>query len=755
LAATGDVHFLREQPDERPDVLLNRNFPLGGVELRLRSDDGEARSGWFELGKGRLNGHPALDDAERVHFLERCFLPQTALGRLLETYTASGKQVDTALVRFVKAVVGLDDLDSVIDGLYAAGHRARTRALSSGWQTADAELSAEKRAREEISEKLAEAEAALREELHALRSLADDSVANVADQDLLEAVSGRQSEHDTHETLLKSLEGARMRLEGVAAALDADSKTRLAPTDPAADVDAAVRTAAAFNQWEAGDGARALAQLNVIRDSGLALPPVALAQIFEGYQDAKSRALDETRRRTLEQQRSEERARVRSRLSARLGALQAEIEEAESAARAIAVPHDVRVLVEILEKTIPLATAEVCPVCDQHFGFEGQTLRQHLERKVQTLTSGADELVRAGDRLRRLRAEAEAVRVELEQIPVVSAPEDGKNLGALIRELNALESAITSGLSLYREVQRIEARAADIAARQASVEVAKRRLEAVRADLGIHESELEVHEEIERLRTVVEERIQAVTFEQTRRAREVNAARAAEELLRGVERLRADLQSVRRRESALTAAIKEASARKEAANALRMKTERVRSSVINQVFDQNLNALWADLFGRLAPAEPFVPRFRKQSEALRSVDIRLETVLPNGGVSGPPSSILSYGNTNTAALSLFVALHLAAPSSIPWLIFDDPVQSMDDIHISNFATLVRQLAYTHRRQIVIAVHQRELFEYLSLELAPGSEHESLLKVGLDRHGQSTVIHTERVEFVPEPALAQA
>ncbi|KJL27157.1 hypothetical protein NFX31_14335 [Microbacterium azadirachtae] len=170
-------------------------------------------------------------------------------------------------------------------------------------------------------------------------------------------------------------------------------------------------------------------------------------------------------------------------------------------------------------------------------------------------------------------------------------------------------------------------------------------------------------------------------------------------------------------------------------------------------FDQSLNTLWAQLFSRFAPTERFVPKFVKQTRATRTVDVRLETQLPNGTTSGAPGAMLSYGNTNSAALSLFMAVHLSAPTRLPWLIFDDPVQSMDDIHIANFAAIVRQLAFTHGRQVVIAIHEPELFEYLSLELAPSRPDQTLVKIVLERGAGATQVAVDRVEHHREQQLA--
>jgi exonuclease SbcC len=116
--------------------------------------------------------------------------------------------------------------------------------------------------------------------------------------------------------------------------------------------------------------------------------------------------------------------------------------------------------------------------------------------------------------------------------------------------------------------------------------------------------------------------------------------------------------------------------------------------------------------------------------------------------------MLSYGNTNSAALALFMALHLSAPSELQWLIFDDPVQSMDDIHVANFAAIIRQLAFVHHRQVVIAIHQPELFDYLSLALAPSDATQSLVRVTLDRGAGTTVANVDRVVYAEEPLLSR-
>jgi exonuclease SbcC len=116
--------------------------------------------------------------------------------------------------------------------------------------------------------------------------------------------------------------------------------------------------------------------------------------------------------------------------------------------------------------------------------------------------------------------------------------------------------------------------------------------------------------------------------------------------------------------------------------------------------------------------------------------------------------MLSAGNLNTAALSLFIALHLAVEPVIPCLVFDDPIQSMDEVHVAQFAGLLRLLSKQHGRQVVLAVHERELFQYLALELSPAFEGDELITIELEENSESgMLVNTNRVAWRSDDALA--
>jgi exonuclease SbcC len=81
---------------------------------------------------------------------------------------------------------------------------------------------------------------------------------------------------------------------------------------------------------------------------------------------------------------------------------------------------------------------------------------------------------------------------------------------------------------------------------------------------------------------------------------------------------------------------------------------------------------------------------------------------------------------------------------------------MDEVHIAQLAALLRVLSRQNGRQIVIAVHEKQLFEYLSLELFPAFEGDRLITVELSKNdeGASFAKH-EIITYRKDPALEAA
>ena len=79
---------------------------------------------------------------------------------------------------------------------------------------------------------------------------------------------------------------------------------------------------------------------------------------------------------------------------------------------------------------------------------------------------------------------------------------------------------------------------------------------------------------------------------------------------------------------------------------------------------------------------------------------------------------------------------------------------MDELHVAQFAALLRALSKQHRRQIIIAVHERALFDYLTLELSPAFPGDRLVTVELTRSNSGiSVAEQTYYNWEPDRALA--
>lgn len=749
LAATGRVGFLEDQHGDTRSLLRNQDFAQGQVRLSLTDSSNGTRVGSFELDGDQVRGHAALKSAEQTYFLERSFLPQTALGRLLESYTETGKQVDTALVRFVKSLVGLDELDSLIDGLHASGDRRRSKKLAHAWSRGADELEAARRRHVEVAKQLKTAEEHFKESVALLRHLVGGLQLTDVNE-LLRASAERARGSETSRADLAQLEElqakvdaiTRMRQQGAFHPLENDGRPEHVQAE---------RAQSAFDSWQSGPGTSSLAELNRIRETSLGLPKVTIAHLADAYQETLERAALIDRQRTDAITANLKRAENIAALDRRISDLDTEISTLEARGQAVEVSSDVRVLIEILEMTIPVTASEDCPVCDERFAGTG-SLRKHLSAKLSRLSASSSQVIAIDRQLTKLREERLGVvkqAVLQKSLPQLST---GEPMDGIIRVLNGLSDPIAEGDRLRQGLQSTQASIAEATAQAARRAILKERVDEVAQALHISRRNLPSEDFELHLGDEIASRIRLIRSAETHRHREREARETVEDMQRHVTRWERELKDVNTEISALEAQLSTAESRMASSREVLQIAERTRSKLINEVFDQSLNSLWAQLFGRFAPAERFTPRFVKQTQSSRSVDVRLETALPGGRVSGSPGAMLSYGNTNSAALSLFMALHLSAPSELKWLIFDDPVQSMDDIHVANFAAIVRQLAFVHQRQVVIAIHQPELFDYLSLALAPSDTTQSLVRITLDRGAGATSAHIDRVEYTEEPLL---
>ncbi|MCH8294354.1 hypothetical protein IH992_25005 [Candidatus Poribacteria bacterium] len=177
----------------------------------------------------------------------------------------------------------------------------------------------------------------------------------------------------------------------------------------------------------------------------------------------------------------------------------------------------------------------------------------------------------------------------------------------------------------------------------------------------------------------------------------------------------------------------------------------VKEKLLAQGFNKTLNDLWLDLFKRLVrPNERFKPQL-ETTLGRGNIHAEIQGVAEGVEPFKQLAAVLSTGNLNTAALSLFLALHLIEKPKHQLLVLDDPVQSIDDVHVVQLANLLRMIVHEADRQLVVAVHERALFDYLCLELGPTRNEDSLLAIELvrDEKNDETRIRHERRTWKPD------
>jgi exonuclease SbcC len=131
LALTGQIEHL-----SRVDANYGSHLLCNGTEKGSIIVTNEKRTalmpatGEIVLSKSGFSGKSLLDTETAKFFSERCYLPQSLLSRLLEIYQdSSASDRTTQLTRFVNDLLGLDQLDALIEGLHVSLNVTRIRNL--------------------------------------------------------------------------------------------------------------------------------------------------------------------------------------------------------------------------------------------------------------------------------------------------------------------------------------------------------------------------------------------------------------------------------------------------------------------------------------------------------------------------------------------------------------------------------------------------------------------------------------------------
>ena len=761
LALTGAVPSLSRAEPDYLSYLPHRARPFGRVQLDVAGPGGTTLTGDIKVTTQGVTGHPILGEADAAFFSERSYLAQSTLGRLLEIYQHTERRSQSPLTRFVKELLGLDRMEAIINGLGSAGHIARLRGPVPAYGTIREDIPRQEKVLLEIDRETHEASTSLhvlRAKLRERMSIVDPSLREDP-TDLQEL--GRSLAFDTEEAALTELVQARREVE-VSEAVRKQADTVTGISDRERLEAEGQRARAAFEAWARRDGERIEGVLGragtlfadfalsvesgyVERTRSFASRVVTDLERLQGVLGAHEAGLEH--RDAITRELTEARTRV--------ARLDGHIDEASGTNEAFA---------KALSELASHIDGDTCPVCDRDFpGTGGTSLAAHLSGKIGRLVEQAGRL----QALSKDRVNTNNIVGQLErQLATVQArllPDfDLGRAKARVADLLEVSRKLADQLPSAIEGDRLRSDVAGPALALATMRDAEEavlqlrdKLEGLSRRLG--GASLDggpTSDLLFRVRTRIGEREAALNGRRRARALAVEAIASITALTREIADRKVRRNEVEKALLAMRRRKDEADALIELAKDLMRRTREARGRVVRKAFNDELNAIWRDLFVRLAPEEPFIPAFAIPEGAGTEIEAILETHHRQGGKGGNPQAMLSAGNLNTAALTLFLALHLSVEAKLPCLVIDDPVQSMDEVHIAQFAALLRTFSKQMKRQIIIAVHERSLFDYLALELSPAFEGDRLNVIELGRNaiGQTTHRWDPRT-FIEDRAIA--
>lgn len=766
LGLTGTIAHLERNQSRYQKYLTNFAAQSGSIQLTtgdIAADLGRPL-GSVDFSNETFKAEPVLNTQLASFFDQRCYLPQAVLGRLLEMYDEQKKGSHSELTQFVKELLRLDPLDALVDGLDHAGHVGRVRKLAPSYKQLESlqenHITQSRRLKELVSAAAAAVSTREMRISEMLARLFPGQVwlpAEFEDSELRQRVADRSDDEQMLSILanqkgeLSALESQVVSKEPSSADLDIASKQRTE-----------AERLEAIEAWSTSIGAQLLNILNRLRDfyPSLAQPDIDFTAIVNeatAWCEAEISRLDTV---LSEHERS----------GAALGTASTVVERATTRIREInealaAGARDARTLANALAGIAPHVEGEFCPVCHRDFKEVNQgSLTAHISSTIASLTGEAGRLQalaneRANESEQLARAQRDVAAAQsgiLSTTILLDTRKRRSDVASNRSELEALRSQAEFGTELgirlaeaRRElgiVRRAQRYAVDLLPEiEAAISRATNRLLSSfdTPAIAMQEASATLSRRISDLETKLSLRV-SLNSELGELDREL-------ELLRN---RRSQEEDISGRLEAIRATITDIGTVRDRAKAVAYAATTVRTKIVRGVFSGSLNKVWRDLFVRLAPAEQFVPQFRLPHDASEKVEAVLETLHRSGRAAGTPGAMLSQGNLNTAALTLFLALYLSVPAQLPWLVLDDPVQSMDDVHIAQFAALLRTLSKGLGKQVIVAVHERALFDYLTLELSPAFAGDSLLAVEISRSFDGTTIADPKyLEFVDDKAVA--
>jgi len=368
-------------------------------------------------------------------------------------------------------------------------------------------------------------------------------------------------------------------------------------------------------------------------------------------------------------------------------------------------------LAELASRAIPML-GDRCPVCRQT--IDAQDVERHLRELIEAEGEDLPALATAtAEAEQQLAAQEEALK---------ALRAERAELDSLVREAAA---GRTARRSWHQDCE------------QFASEIPSLRPDAARAIRdGSTEALAELRDSAEELSLLADE---------------LAALLGTAGLSEVVERQRVVVEARREAVTALSEQAARASQQAEETKTLAGAATRAIAAVTRDRF-ASLQPLVDNIFARLAPHPAFTSLGFEMTVSYRSGVADPFVKDPESGVTGDPLLVFSSSQANVAALTYFLALNWAAGTkALPFLLLDDPLQSMDDVNALGFSDLCRHVR--SGRQLVVSTHEARLASLLERKLTPRSPEgrtRVLRFVGWDRSGptiEQTDIEPESVGYL--------
>lgn len=743
LGLTSQIRSMQRQDSRYTAHLpsLGQDFATVRVEVSDSFKNNDAPAAPLTAGGSRIEGISALTPEAANFYGERCYLDQASLGRLLELYQHREGKEESALARFVNELLGLEQLDALRTGLKDANNLQSLKKLADRLEYAASEA---QRAADELAEttnRLTEANA----DVYRTRAAAQGAAQSLGlspsegvpgqdnDGDLLHAIRHALDDQnlDAEHTRLLEVQRHLIALGGRIDAVAARPSTQgiSDARDQLSDAEKSLKL------WSAKDGADIQAWQREVQAAGVVFD----TNVAAGFDQALSQV-----RRQLDSQ-----AALRTHQEAAQAGIDADRSRLEVLQnRLLDAQEHATALVEGLASIRVAIVNESCPVCDRDYSeVRSGHLGAHVDAKIAQLSKQGQHLLdlrRERDGLAAAIARAEAERAKtMAGILPLSQVQDLEQRKTNVARLQGAWQELRPAAEVGRSLRAAEAEARltieDLEAASGEEQFTGTELARCADALGrpVPSDNHTLRAIWEELSAVAGTRLDELGMSAEARRYATGAAAELDQALKRQADAVARVATAAQRTSQWEARVKEGRRRQAVARVVFNAATEARSAIVQRVFTQSLNQVWRSVFTRLAPNEGFIPAFGIPTSSKTGLELTLHTIHRGGGEGGSPQMMLSAGNLNTAALSLFLALHLAVEPIVPCLVLDDPVQAMDEVHVAQFAGLIRVLARQHGRQVIIAAYKGD--ELLTIELGERSLDEDR---GVTRH-----------VWAPDPAIA--